>query len=93
VAISVRAVFNDDVLVASVIGILVGTRAFTAFQGYGIIIYRHIAIFDEDVFTGVYIHCIGARSFYRLFRRVYVQVEKLYVFAFIKVSGPERRVH
>ena len=92
VAESVCAVLDDDVAVSAVVRILVGLRAFATFQGYGVVVYRHVATFDQYVGAGIYVHRVATRSFYGSSRSEDVQAQQFYVVAAVEVCGPEGRV-
>ena len=51
--------------IAAVIGVFIRPRAFTAFQGYGIVIDGHIAVLNQYVAAYIDIDGVTARRFYR----------------------------
>ena len=90
---SVGTVFNNNIIVFSIIGIFICPRSFSPFQRYRIIIDRHITILYQHIITNIKVHCIRTRSFYGTGRRSNAKIQQLQKTAFIEMSAPERRIH
>lgn len=92
VAETIRAVFYDDVGISSVVRVFIRPGAFAAFQGDGVIVDGHVAVLYQYVAAYIDVDGIRARCFYRLFGREDIQIQQLYMVAFVKVGGPEGRI-
>ena len=86
------AIFDDDVEVSSVRRVLVGPRAFAAFEGDGVIVYRHVAAAYVHVAAYVDVERIRTRSLDRCRGGVNLQPEQPHAFRIVDVGRPERRV-
>ena len=93
VAKTICTVFYDDIGIAAVIGVFIRPRAFTAFQGYGIVIDGHIAVLNQYVAAYIDIDGVTARRFYRSGGSENMEIQQLDVIAAVDMRSPERRVH
>ena len=73
---SVFTIFNYDITILSISFAFrrnlyswvffhesIGIRTLSAFYCHGIVIYRHVAVFDKYILYYVEVDCIGGRSF------------------------------
>jgi len=85
-------VFDQDTGIFTVVGIGVSKRALASFEGYGVVVDRHITALDQYVRANVEVDSIGAGRLNRGVRRIDVKVEYFDIVALIIVARPEAGV-
>ena len=89
---AIMAVFDDDVMVGTVVGILVGPGALATLEHDGIVVDAHIATVNQHILADIDVDGITARGFDARGGGKDMASEIAHILAAVEVVGPEGAV-